>query len=113
MKKRVAPFRLRVEAYLHEKIDNTLRTKEERETGTIPASLRSEAPHALPFASRRSASDVRAKTAPSLQAVSGKIGNGGLVAESPLKSERSRKRDRLDDTESGRGSPEMPQKKAK
>lgn len=42
VKKRVVPFRLRVDAYLHEGIDRTLRTQEERDSGSGPASLMGE-----------------------------------------------------------------------
>ncbi|KAJ9109178.1 hypothetical protein QFC21_000507 [Naganishia friedmannii] len=42
VRKRQAPFRLRVDAYRHEHIDSTLCTKEERENGILPAGLRKE-----------------------------------------------------------------------
>jgi hypothetical protein len=42
VRKRQAPFRLRVDAYRHDGIDSTFCTREERENGTIPAGLRKE-----------------------------------------------------------------------
>ncbi|KAJ9125539.1 hypothetical protein QFC22_000500 [Naganishia vaughanmartiniae] len=53
VRKRQAPFKLRVDAYRHEDIDGTLCTREERESGTIPAGLRKE-----PTVSRNPAASV-------------------------------------------------------
>ncbi|KAJ9107810.1 hypothetical protein QFC19_002716 [Naganishia cerealis] len=42
VRKRISPFRLRIDAYIHERIDRSLCTREEREDGTFPAGLRRE-----------------------------------------------------------------------
>lgn len=113
VKKRVAPFKLRVEAYLHDKVDKSLCTKEERETGSIPAGLRSEALAAPASASHRPRSDAPEVAVPAGHAVPRETGNGNAVVRSTLKVEGSRKRRRLDDTESERDTSEVPTKKAK
>lgn len=113
VKKRVAPFKLRVEAYLHDKVDKSLCTREERETGSIPAGLRSEALAATASTSHRSRSDAPGVAAPAVHAMPRERGNGDTVGKSTSKVEGSRKRSRLEDPEFERDTSEVSAKKAK
>lgn len=114
MKKRVAPFRLRVDAYLHDKVDKTLCTKEERETRSIPAGLRLHVISGPSSTSRGSVSDGPEKAAPAMQAVPRKTENGVAAVKNAPKQDDTRKRKRQDeDTASKRDASEISNKKAK
>jgi hypothetical protein len=114
VKKRVAPFKLRVDAYLHDDVDETLCTKEERKTGFIPAALRSEVVPAPSSTSHRSASEATEKVVAAVPAVTRKTGNGNVVVESTSKEKDTRKRSRQEtDMSAEKETPEVSNKKAK
>lgn len=114
VKKRVAPFKLRVDAYLHDDVDKTLCTKEERETGSIPAGLRSEVVQGPSSTSHRSASEATEKVVHAEPAVPRKAGNGNVAVESTIKQKDPRKRNRQEaEMTSEKETPEVSNKKAK
>lgn len=101
MKKRVVPFRLRVDAYLHEKIDRTLRTQEERESGTGPASLMPEGSRGAATSDR--ASNATAEVAPTkppvpAEAVRAKVANAAGFSNGKS-GKRSMDNEKLSDTQ--------------
>jgi hypothetical protein len=114
VKKRVAPFKLRVDAYLHDDVDETLCTKEERETGSIPAALRSEVAPEASSTTHRSASEATEKAVHAVPAVTRKTGNGHVAVESASKEKDTRKRSRQEtDMSPEKETPDVPNKKAK
>lgn len=111
VKKRVAPFKLRVDAYLHENIDRTLRTQEERETGTGPAALEAEVTHDAPSTSRGVTSDHAVKNISAKAAVPIEMTGGqGLKAAASRTASGKRDRER-EEAGSARDTSEPVQKK--
>ena len=92
VKKRVVPFRLRVDAYLHEKVDRTLRTQEERESNSGPAALKAEVGRGSQATSDR-ASNATAKVAPAKPAVPAEAARGKPVKATASSDGKNGKRD--------------------